>query len=477
MIGLNVALSAFSFAAKNIASGLLGEAGKAAMGGLLGKILGGSDLDEQEISELKQVNQTLLSIRGDLHVLDTDLKTIEGQLSQILGEEKLRTWLQAHNQIASGLAHIETDFQNYTEYTTPIKEGERQGQLPRIPPDDLDKLVDRIYKAPGDTDEDALTRIQHAIGGVAGHGLLDLLARLLVDALHQRPAEELTSEDLERACRALSDYFLRLLVFQLNAAILLVEGRNYSGDDPAVIREEWNQFQSQLDGQYHIFLKELWGLVAAWRLRLQGPLSSFGFSNGEQPLWSAPGATRFSDQDRLAFLPGLVHSTRQTGYPGGKGYPYVDEWYRSAGVSALESPEQTYFLRAEAIVAAFSQTSSRRRVVLHVLIYNPVVNTGTGVAHALETQAIPLEGSNSDPQIFVYKAPIYNSSVYLIRQVYDLTEDGTFCMKNVNASFPAWGGYGGSYQLQSDVDLGLEVTVDEKNPVGVIRFCPYTQQR
>ncbi len=465
----SLALTFFKFATTSIAQGFLGGAGNLAIGGIISAIFGGEDLDQKQVQELQKINASLLGIRDDLKTLDSDLETIEETLERILGEEKLQTWLAKANTIAGALAHIETDFQNYIEYTTPLS----NGQLPTIPKSALKELAYRAYEAPVMNDEQAMTEIRQAlIGSGAGDGLLHLFARLLIERLGKIPRDQLSSEDLSVVCHALVNYYLRSLAFQQNAIILVIEGKRLNGFDNKVLEEEWNDFQASLKTQQSVFLETLWGLISVWRLSFGNNIYSSAPFNVDSYIWSASAPGIFSNNDLLAFLPGITSANA---------FGDAVNWYKQHYDTVLKSPEQTYLADAEMVLAAFTLTTeTARRVVIHVLFYIGYGLTGSKISGVFN-KPIPLSGINSAGTVDVHITPVpkQNWQFGWIRHVFDLDHDGGYKMANVNSEFPTWQGYAdhAQYKFQSDADLALSATVDSDNPVGIIRFSPYIQAK
>jgi len=466
--GGDIALSFFKFAVKSIAKGVLGKAGEVAMGGLLSAVFGGEDLDQQQVQELQQINRTLLGIRTDLRDLGTELEQIEETLKRILGEEKFQTWLAKANTIADSLAHVEADYEDYIEYTTPVASGPDKGQFPKIPKQALKDLAVRIYSGDGFTDQDAIAKIQQAIAGSgAGDGLVELFTRLLVDRLAEIPGDQLTSRNVANACTALNYYYLRLLAFQLNAVTLIIEAKRLDGFGDSVLEGEWKSFQDAIGAQQEIYLAQLWNVMAVLRGRVAGE----GYQLYPYPIdnyiWNQ-GMSQLANDDLLAYLPGISASP---GY-----WPKAADWYDDSYLSTLAAAEQGYLADAEAILAAFTLTSeSSRRVVVHVLFY--IGMTAADPARDVFRMAIPLAGSDSTATVDLHTSAVHGSFPFFwVRHVHELDKDGAYRMADLSGHLPDWKGYqGGVYRFQSTADLAVEAKVDADNPVGVIRFAPYVQ--
>lgn len=424
------------------------------------------ELGEQQLKELKQINQNLTGIRTDLDHIDSDLNGIEEVLKKILGQEKLSNLLSKQSTISDAVARIETDFQTYQSYMTP----QANGQLPKVSPVDLEILAKRAYDSTSLTDEEAITKIQQAvIGSGAGDGLIDLYTTLLFDYLSQKKANEISSEDLDYVANGLVSYFARLLAYQVNGMAVVIECKCMNGVEPSIMEDNWSEFLNSVNDQSTILLNAIWNLIKGWRGGVQANQTS---GSGEQfglmdwMFGTAP-ANLYSNNDILAFIPGGPVNTDNR----------EKEWLSQNYNSTLGNPEQDYLLAAENLIAACNLGSDNaRRVVIHVLFYIGVYNNTISDAFS---QPIQLGNVSETGIVDVRKdviSPGLPYSFFWVRHVFDLKADGTYQMSDMRNSFPKWGGYGGGkYLFQSDADLKLSATVNSANPVGIIRFAPYVQ--
>ena len=464
---MNVTAKIVKFFAQGLASAIGGwpvSAANMLIGFGLSFIKSGDELGEQQIQQLKQINQNLEGIRQDLGVLDSDLEGIEETLEQILGQEKLSNWISKQNSIADALAHIETDFQNYQAFMTPTA----SGQLPQVPPAELDALATRAYLYPGLTDEEAITKIQQAaIGSGAGDGLLDLYTTLLIDYLSQKDLKTLTSDDLRYVANALTSYFARLLAYQVNGMAVVIECKCMNKVDPAIMTADWNGFLESVDNQSSIFLNDLWNLIVIWRNAIQTNMrDGFGGQYGLTTiLFNKSKASMYSNNDLLAFLPGgPVDGSNEA------------DWTKQNYTSTLTGPEQDYFTTAENLIAACHLSDAKaRRVVLHAFFYigtypNDSANSAFSQPLKLLNSSVPAKVDFRTGMINAFQYPIY-----WVRHIFDLTADGAYQMENMRDSMPKWQGYEQVFVFQSDEDLKVTTTVNADNPVGIIHFAPYVQ--
>lgn len=443
----------------------------------------GDELGEQQLKELKQINQNLTGIRTDLDLIDSDLNGIEEVLKQILGQETLSNLLSKQSTISDALAHIETDFQTYQSYMTP----QASGQLPKVSPEDLEILAKRAYDSTSLTDEEAITKIQQAvIGSGAGDGLIDLYTILLLNYLSQKKANEISSEDLDYVANGLVSYFARLLAYQVNGMAVVIECKCMNRVEPSIMEDNWSEFLNSVNDQSTILLNAIWNLIKGWRGVVQANMNDSifipygGSAYGDQygiASWMfmfmdfKTATNNFSNNDLLAFV------------PGGPVSPGAADWIQQYYNSTLESLEQDYFTRAENLIAACNlDYINTRRVVIHVLFYIGGDDTISDVF----SQPIKLENVSDAGKVDVRKAdvlvgkPPTSYPYFWVRHVFDLNADGTYQMCDMRNSFPKWGGQGGSaigwsHPFQSDADLKLSATVNSDNPVGIIRFAPYVQ--
>lgn len=453
--GLGTAIGGWPVAAANI---LIGFG--------LSFVKKGDDLGEKQLQELKQINQNLEGMRQDLGLLDSDLNGIEETLEQILGQEKLNNWLSKQNTIADALAHIETDFQNYQAFMSP----QANGQLPKVPPTDLQALANRAYLYAGLNDEEAVTKIQQAVvGSGAGDGLLDLYTTLLIDFLNKKAPKDLSSSDLNYVANGLVSYFARLLAYQVNGMAVVIECKCMNAVDPAIMQEDWKGFVESVNVQSGILLDTLWSLITAWRNEVQANGPTGGGEQFGVTAWLFGGAPAdlYANNDLLAFLPGgpVSGSTENV-------------WLNQNYNSVLTAPEQDYLTRAENLIAACNLSDAKaRRVVIHVLFYIGI--GGNDPASAAFSQSITLRNTSTKGKVDVRKAEVFRFSpvvnTYWIRHTFDLQADGPYQMADVRASMPHWPGYYKNFVFQSDADLKLTATVNPENPVGIIRFAPYVQ--
>jgi hypothetical protein len=306
--------------------------------------------------------------------------------------------------------------------------------------------------------------------------LLDLYVTLLVDYLNQKTPATITSTDLEFVADALISYYSRYLAFQLNGMAVVIECKNYDGIAPTILGQDWQDFLDSVKDQSSVLMDSLWNLIMTWRNIIEqrpngGSGGNFGLT---QWLFDNNNVGNYSNNDLLAFLSGGPVTGSNEG-----------SWENANYTSAITSPEQDYLTKAESLVAACflpadTATTKGRRVVIHTLFY-----IGMGLdetANPALSNPISLQNVSAAPVVEVRKAAIGNYAppvyAYWVRQVFDLTADGTYQMSNMNSSFPAWDGYfenNVSNRFQSDADLKLTATVNADNPVGIIRFVPYVQ--
>lgn len=472
---MGFALDAFKFIGSNLARGALSKLGSFGMGSLLGFIgTPAHDYTKDMVQELKQINQKLDQVHYDLQNVETELKGIEEILSQILTEEIYRAWGIKAASLDAAYSHIDTDYKNYQIYTTPTE----AGILPHVSKKSLDSLAQSSYLDPDYNDDYAITDIHLAItGSTAEDGILTLLVKYIIAKIKSNH-EEWTCSTLDDNIADISNYYFKMLARQLKAINLVIEAHRYQKDGHAVTEGLWNDYLEKIKIQENYFFESIWMLIEAF---IENIYNKFDYPDlvGDLIESEAPKLTGNCIMDFMS----LNHYNSDQS----------KSFYESMYPDLIKSPEQTYLSDAEELMGAFylyerSDNKTPRRIVIHALGYGLPLSceVDTSLTKELSKQftdaAIPITKDGGKIDIQDKHVDCYNYDqqyISMCRYVYEVNEDGTYKMKNVNDIAPKVLAYDEPdtyYRFQSDYDLELSATVSDDNRVGIIRFVPYAQQ-
>ena len=440
------AAKGLGFAGNSIASGFFSSAGGFAMGQLLTAVGLQKDPNAAQLAELEQINATLTALHGDMQGIKQTLDSVDGSLKKLVSQSIYNSWQGREVTLSEAFAHIQTDWDNYRSYTTL-----QDGKLPQVDAHALEVLVDRAV-GEGDSDEQYLTMVHQAIVGATGtDGLLALYSAVLLDRLSVAAGSMKGDSGLHSVAEDLLSYYTYLLSCQVNAMTLVVEGKTYQGVDPALIESEWRTYHQNIGVQLDLLFVSLGQVLLAW-------ITTSGYE-------FYPGPTFSDEQTNLCFGSGIA----QKG--GAKDWA---AWYEASYEAAVKAPEQVFWTVAErlALGALPPTTPSKYRVVIHVIAYSSISKD----AMSKIVKELRLSNCATSPEVYQDTSSPWRPDLALgfVRLVFDVDKPGSYKMEDLNETFPVMHGYlGHDYRLQSSADLSLTCSVDDKSPLGIIRFVPY----
>lgn len=433
--------------ASGFVQGIAGEAAGEAFGGFLSAIGLGEDetaqqqleqgdtqiaLAEQQVALLTSVDRKLTEINNNLTEIKGEIvevnDTLHLQLEEAKKNQKYKDWNKANGKLITSATLIGTAFNTYQSFL-------RQTQ--KISNDTTKAFVVQVLDGTDSIKAQVATIHENITSLGDTDGALLLYAKMLATKIIYpkdaqvagvSPGAALYSNQLTLLVNQLTNYFAELLIRQLYAATMVVEGHNYRKESGLAKDYFRNTYLKNIEEQSKYFFKAVGFLMEAWLGEIAETPWDFQFNGTENEL------KRFNAKDLRSFS----SLTEWNGRP-------------STDIFLSAEPLQDFLVNAETLVYNFTRIHpGQTRIVTYGFYYSGIIhaqvikeNNASGTHSILndfqdikENNKFLLRPSNLTPASFTGGGPrpglklnttVYGNQAYaFLRQTIDINLGSSF---------------------------------------------------